>query len=228
VFIGGYFYDPFFGPYPWWPHPAYPYWYHPVWDDRAEVKISCPQRHAAVYVDGFYAGVVDDFDGMFQSLPLPPGGHRIALYLAGYATREFSVYLQPGATFTLRHAMERLVPGELSENPAVSPPVPAPPEGTYTAPRGTPPVPSGPLPPPAANLSVGVAEISVQPATAVVMVDGERWMSSEPGHYDLQLPVGVHRLEVSAPGYRTFTGEVDVRDGATTPINVSLVRGSED
>jgi hypothetical protein len=25
VFIGGYFYDPFFGPYPWWPLEAYPY-----------------------------------------------------------------------------------------------------------------------------------------------------------------------------------------------------------
>jgi hypothetical protein len=228
VFVGGYFYDPFFGPYPWWPHPAYPYWYHPVWDDRADVRISCPQRQAAVYVDGFYAGIVDDFDGMFQSLPLPPGGHRIALYLAGYATREFSVYLQPGATFTLHHAMEHLVPGEVSENPAVSPPVPLPPDGSYTPPRGTPPVVSGPAPPPAANLSVGVVEISVQPATAAVMVDGARWISSEPGHYDLQLPVGVHRLEVSAPGYRTFTGEVDVHDGATTPFNVSLVRESED
>jgi hypothetical protein len=28
-------------------------------------------KEAAVYVDGFYAGVVDDFDGVFQSLPLP-------------------------------------------------------------------------------------------------------------------------------------------------------------
>ena len=24
VFIGGYFYDPFFGPYPWWPRPVHP------------------------------------------------------------------------------------------------------------------------------------------------------------------------------------------------------------
>lgn len=25
VFVGGYFYDPFFGPYPWWVRHAYPY-----------------------------------------------------------------------------------------------------------------------------------------------------------------------------------------------------------
>lgn len=25
------------------------------------------------YVDGFYAGIVDDFDGVFQDLPPPPG-----------------------------------------------------------------------------------------------------------------------------------------------------------
>jgi len=27
VFIGGYFYDPFFGPYPWWGPAMYPYPY---------------------------------------------------------------------------------------------------------------------------------------------------------------------------------------------------------
>jgi hypothetical protein len=64
VFIGGYFYDPFYGPYPWWPRTAYPYWYFPVYDKRAEVRLRVEPEEAedaAVYVDGFYAGVVDDF-----------------------------------------------------------------------------------------------------------------------------------------------------------------------
>jgi hypothetical protein len=35
-----------------------------------------------VYVDGFYPGIVDDFNGVvFQALPLTPGGHTIILYL---------------------------------------------------------------------------------------------------------------------------------------------------
>ena len=82
VFIGGYFYDPFFGPYPWWPRTAYPYWYFPVYATRAEVRIQLEPEaaeDAAVYVDGFYAGIVDDFNGVFQALPLPPGAHEIAI-----------------------------------------------------------------------------------------------------------------------------------------------------
>jgi hypothetical protein len=34
-------------------------------------------------VDGFYAGIVDDFNGVFQSLPLTPGGHTVVLYVEG-------------------------------------------------------------------------------------------------------------------------------------------------
>src|SRR6266542_229436 len=75
VFIGGYFYDPFFGPYPWWGPGAYAYPYVPVYDDRAQVRVLATPKEAAVYVDGYYAGIVDDFDGMLQSLPLSPGGH---------------------------------------------------------------------------------------------------------------------------------------------------------
>jgi len=73
VFVGGYFYDPMFGPYPWWSRTTYPYWYFPVYDRRADVRIQVTPKEAGVYVDGFYAGVVDDFDGVFQTLPLPPG-----------------------------------------------------------------------------------------------------------------------------------------------------------
>ena len=89
VFIGGYFYDPFYGLYPWWPRTAYPYWYFPVYDNRAEVRLQVEPEEAedaAVYVDGFYAGIVDDFNGVFQSLPLTPGGHTVVLYLEGYRT----------------------------------------------------------------------------------------------------------------------------------------------
>ncbi|MEZ5294604.1 MAG: PEGA domain-containing protein [Vicinamibacterales bacterium] len=224
VFIGGYFYDPFFGPYPWWPRPAYPYWYFPVFDSRAEVRIDCRERGAAVYVDGFYAGIVDDFDGIFQRLPLPPGGHRLTLYLEGFETADYSVYLRPGSSFTVHHDMMRLPPGEASRRPEVAPPVPPPPDGTYTSPTGMPPI----APPPGAtpvSVAVGTLELLVQPGTATVAVDGARWVSSEPGSYDLQLPVGAHRIEVSAPGFRAFATTVDVRDGETTPLNVSLTRG---
>ena len=134
VFVGGYFYDPFYGPYPWWPASAYGWGYYPVFDYRAEVRIQGTPREAAVYVDGFYAGIVDDFDGTFQRLPLTPGGHRIELFLEGYRTVRKSLYLQPGSTLKLHETMMPLAAGETSERPEVAPAVPPPPDGTYTAP----------------------------------------------------------------------------------------------
>ena len=36
-------------------------------------------RNAEVYVDGRYAGIVDDYDGTFQRLDLEPGSHEIEI-----------------------------------------------------------------------------------------------------------------------------------------------------
>lgn len=224
VFVGGYYYDPFFGPYPWWPRPAYPVWYYPRFDYRAEVRIDCRERAAAVYVDGFYAGIVDDFDGLFQRLPLPPGGHRLTLFLDGFETADFSVYLRPGTTFTVRHAMMRLAPGEVSRRPTVAAPVPAPPDGTYRSPGTRAPLPPDPASPSPASGADGTLELHVQPPQAEVRVNGERWISSGDGAYELQLPAGRHRLEVSAPGYRAYDGDVEVLDGEVTPVHVTLTR----
>jgi PEGA domain len=57
-----------------------------------------------------------------------------------------------------------------------------------------------------------------------VMVDGERWMSSDDGWYELHLAPGAHRVDVTAPGHRPFTTTVDVAADAATPLNVSLPR----
>ena len=135
VFIGGYFYDPFFGPYPWWARGAYPYPYYPVFDNRATVRVIAEPKDAGVYVDGFYAGTVHDFNDWFQGLPLPPGGHEVVLYMEGYRTTRDRVYLQAGQELKIRHMLERLPAGEMSEQPVHAPPVPPPPDGTYMPPR---------------------------------------------------------------------------------------------
>lgn len=227
VFIGGYFYDPVFGQYPWWPRPIYPY-YYPVYDSRSELKLRLTPdetRQAAVYVDGFFAGIVDDFDGTFQSLPLPPGGHRVVLYLEGYRTAHHNIYLRPGSTFTLRETLERLPPGVAGELPDVAPPVPAPPAGSYRMPVTPPKVtaPAAPAMAAAQAIGFGILDLFVQPANAEVTLDGQRWISNEEGHFVVHVPAGRHRVEVSKPGYRTFVTEIEVRDSETTPLNVSLV-----
>jgi len=65
----------------------------------------------------------------------------------------------------------------------------------------------------------------VQPSEAEVSVDGQRWLTSGAGDFELQLPAGRHRVEVELQGFERFTSEIDVRDGGPTSLNVSLSRG---
>jgi hypothetical protein len=231
VFVGGYFYDPFFGPYPWWPRSSYGWGYYPVFDYRAEVRIQATPREAAVYVDGFYAGIVDDFDGTFQRLPLTPGGHRIELFLEGYRTVRRNLYLQPGSTMKMHDTLLQLAAGEKSEAPEVAPPVPAPPDGTYNepsgrAPRSAPPiVRRGGRPERGDAEGFGTLVLHVQPREAEVSIDGQRWLTSGDGEFEVQLPAGRHRVEVELQGFQRFSTEVDVRDDGPTPVNISLTRG---
>jgi hypothetical protein len=226
VFIGGYFYDPVFGPYPWWQRHAYP-WYLPVYDNRGELRLKIEPdaaEEAAVYVDGFYAGVADDFNGFFQALPLTPGGHRVVLYLPGYRTIRQNIYLSPGGTFTIRVLMERLPAGDMSEEPEVAPPIPPPPLGSYRLPV-TPERRTAPPPTPQAVRAVGFGtlDLFIQPAVAELIIDGQPWFSSEEGHFVVQIPVGTRRIQIRKPGYRTFVSDIVVRDGEIVPLNVVLI-----
>jgi hypothetical protein len=227
VFVGGYFYDPHFGPYPWWGRGLYPYAYFPLRGLPASVRVLATPKEAGVYVDGFYAGVVADFDGIFQSLPLPPGGHEITLFYEGYCTVRRRVYLSPGSVFKLRQTMERLPEGVASEPPPVAPPLPPPPAGSFlpvpTPPRAQPGPSAGATAAPPA-VGYGSLSIRVQPGSAEVMVDSEPWASTVEGQFVLQLTVGSHRVDIVKAGFQHFSMEVQVRQGETTPLNIVLSR----
>ena len=45
------------------------------------LRIVDAPRYAQVFVDGYYAGEVDDYDGIFQRLNLEPGPHRIEIVI---------------------------------------------------------------------------------------------------------------------------------------------------
>jgi len=57
---------------------------------------------------------------------------------------------------------------------------------------------------------------------------GQRWVTSDEGHFMVQVPAGKHRVEVKKPGYRQFTTEIEVGDGQTVPLNVSLMTTSSE
>jgi hypothetical protein len=223
LFIGGYFYNPIYGTYPWWPRNVYPHWYWPLYDNRAYLRMSVTPDEAAVYVDGFYAGVVDDFDGVFEGLPLSPGGHTITFYLDGYRTVRHNIYVRSASTFKLRDALEKLSAGTASEPPLLAPVVPEPPAGSYRMPRTPPPL-AVPLSVTAQPIvGLGTLDLRVQPPTAVVLIDGRRWLSSEGAHFVVQLPAGPHRIEVTEIGHQRFIHDLVMRDGETAELNVSLV-----
>jgi hypothetical protein len=77
------------------------------WYSTGDVKLRVRPKNAEVFVDGYYVGVVDDFDGTFQHLTLsadPSSGlsHKVEIRAPGFEPQVFDVRLQPGQTITYR------------------------------------------------------------------------------------------------------------------------------
>lgn len=66
------------------------------------VRITDAPREAQVFADGYYVGIVDDFDGVFQHVNLEAGEHRIEIQSPGMDPLVFDVMVQAGRTITLR------------------------------------------------------------------------------------------------------------------------------
>jgi len=66
------------------------------------VRITGAPRDAHVFADGYYVGIVDDFDGIFQHINLEVGPHHIEVEWGGYQPIAFDVYVRPGETTTFR------------------------------------------------------------------------------------------------------------------------------
>jgi hypothetical protein len=108
VAVYGGYYDGYLGSYdPWYGwSPAYA----PIAsssDYAGALRLKVRPADASVYVDGYYVGVVDDFDGIFQRLPLDAGPHRIEMHAPQYQTLAVDVMIQPDLTITYRGELEK-------------------------------------------------------------------------------------------------------------------------
>ena len=224
------FYDPWYwSPSPFWYPAAYAYQSPYYYGGGASLRLQVSPRETEVFIDGYYAGTVDNFDGFFQRLNLEPGEHDLELYLPGHRSTEQKVYLQPGKTFRVRHTMEPLQPGDAEPaRPAgTTPPAQA---GTRRAAVPPPPDrdrrgPIEPRPGPARVNDYGTLALRVQPSDAEVLIDGERWTGSQGDErLEVQLSVGSHNLEVRKDGYRIYSTDVTIRGGDTSTLNVALRR----
>jgi len=234
-FYGSYFYRPFY----WYPYAPVGYGYGGF--DGASLRVQVTPRDTEIFVDNYYAGTADDFDGLFQRLHVEPGAHDVTLYREGYRTVRQRVYIQPTGTFRLRYMMVPLGPGEIAEpRPAEPPPPPQntpgappvgppnrypPPPGGAPSPQGAYPPPQGAYPPQANRSDSGSLSIRVQPENAEVFIDGERWQgATDSERLVVQVVPGVHHVEARREGYRTYQSDITVRPGETPTVNISLSR----
>jgi hypothetical protein len=75
-----------------------------------DVRLRVRPREAQVFVDGYYAGIVDDFDGVFQRLTLTVGPHDIEIEGPGLEPQVFHVMVDPARTIDVRADLYPAVP----------------------------------------------------------------------------------------------------------------------
>jgi hypothetical protein len=220
-------FDPFYSPwsgYQWGGYP-YPYRYRVAPAD-ASVRVEVEPRTSNVYVDGYYAGTVDEFDGVFQRLHVTPGQHEIVVQHDGYRSHRERLYLGPNATRKISHHLEKLAAGEPNEPPPTPIAEPREAHGESTAKPDRPGTFTRRVPAPMGRprmSSAGTLSVRVQPDDAEIFIDGERWAGgSDDVQLIVQLSEGPHRVEVQRDGYHRIALDVHVRRHETTPVNVSL------
>lgn len=104
--FGGYYggwYDPWYGGFGGYGNPVY---YN---DDgpAGALRLKVTPHEAQVFVDGYYAGIVDEFDGVFQRLKLEPGPHRIEISSDGYEPLMFEIRALPDRTTTYKGSLRK-------------------------------------------------------------------------------------------------------------------------
>src|ERR1700757_759156 len=84
----------------------------PTKDATGELKIAATPSRAAVFVDGQYAGHIDEFDGVGKAMLLTPGQHRLHIALPGYLPFDTMVDLRPQQKLKIQ---TDLVKGSITE-----------------------------------------------------------------------------------------------------------------
>ena len=74
--------------------------YHPTDLHTGFLRLKVRPRYAQVFVDGYFVGVVNEFDGVFQRLRLEEGPHQVEVVHAGFEPLELDVLIVPGEKVT--------------------------------------------------------------------------------------------------------------------------------
>ena len=200
-----------------WPYPyEYPYPYGYPWPPvytlppgsvTGDIRLDVTPKDADVYVDGYFAGVIDNFNGAFHHLTVGAGTHVLEIRNAGFETLTVEVYVQPRQTITYRGAMSPAQAGESSAQiePDTASPVDS------EAPRGAP----------------GDFRLDVTPRDSRIYVDGYYvgTVDNFKGKSQrLNLPPGPHHVTLQADGYEPLELDIAIQERQTTTYSGSLTR----
>ena len=200
----------------------------------APLRTMVEPAKARVYVDGYYAGIAADFDGLFQRLNVSPGRHDITFRLEGYKSHTFAVYANRDQTLKLRLDMVR-GDGETRDTAGEETDRDTSRDNDRARDRedeadrdsarddrdnrndrrdSSREVDSDRTdrryePSAAGNGERGELLLSIEPPDASVYIDGE-FYGKAAQVTRLELPAGRHRVEVVRPGYKTEETEVEI------------------
>ena len=85
--------------------------YLPRQDPAGGLQLDVEPRRAVVYVDGWYAGVVDAFSGYYRHLEIGAGWHTLEIVAPDYEPLVVDVMISPNRTTTYRSSLNR-APGQ--------------------------------------------------------------------------------------------------------------------
>lgn len=240
-YYGGYYPYYSYGGYPYFDvywGSGYPYYggygYSSHYHSDGSVRVLVDPDQTRVYVDGYYAGVADDFDGLFQRLYVAPGRHEITLKLEGYRSHRMRVYVPYDGTLKIHYDMLKGSGDESFED--LAGPADRDEEPRYSRrDRGSRDEEAAddeawrerdpdrrPERRPRSDAGAQL-RLSVRPDDASVYVDGEfRGSGRQAG--SLSVAPGRHRIEVVRPGFKTFDREVEVSADRPADVEVELER----
>jgi hypothetical protein len=221
--------------YPYWlrnHHPYYlnqPNYYYdgPIYEPTGAIRLKVKPREAEVFVDGYYVGLVNEFDGVFQRLRLEPGPKQLKIRSPGFRTLIVEVRIIAGRTVTYEARMQAGDPGPE--------PRPEPPAAVHesTPPKNLSGLPMSGKAPQRHGLNyktppttLGGILLKVAPSAARIFVDGYYVgiVNDFDGSRGLILESGPKTIKIQSDGYKDLVIEVRILPGETITYEGELIR----